>query len=238
MTEYFVDDDGVVDAELPDACVIGHESKTACNVVEHHRRSRVTGPKHELIVARCGPHARAFTLYPLGYTPYSRAPLVHRAPDGMAADEAPGETLFSAASDVAAGTRWPESDPHLWRTGGVRTTQRRRVLLTMLLLGVAVTITAERRASVARAVEIPFTRLRDRSREAVRGALEILGGLVKATLDEAHCGTRDLLWRLLASGEIVGQWGPVWILDPTTRGLRSASRPYRPMGQAASRAPP
>lgn len=237
IASYTIGDAGSVEAEIPDVCDLSPGSKAVCAVAPHHLRARLTGPKHDLIVVRCRAHGRAFTLYPPGFVPYGRTPLVLRAPDGDAPDDLFAETLFSAASDAAGGKTWPDSEPRFWRTGGARSTQRRRVRLATLLLGLAA-MADPLRERIAIAIDIPFTRLQDRSRVAMSRSVIACGRVVLATIEEAQIGTRDLLSRLLAAGEIVGLWGPPLRWDQATRRLRSLSAPFRQPGTPPTRAPP
>jgi len=234
---YSIGDDGGVEAEIPDVCSLEPGSKAVCAVARHHLRSRLTGPQHDLIVVRCRTHQRAFTLYPPGFVPYGRVPLMLRSPNGGTAVDLGAETLFSAATDAAAGTIWPESDPRFWNVGGVRSTQRRRVARAALLLGIA-TLTEASRERVAAAIEVPFTRLRDRSGEAMSRSVITCAQAVWATFEEAQSGTRDLLSRLLAAGEIVGLWAQPLRWEPALRRFRSLSSPFRQPGTSSTRAPP
>jgi hypothetical protein len=71
-----------------------------------------------LTVARCEAHSRAFTLYPVGWTPYGRAPL-----DGS-------EAVFGVSREVAGACS-------LSAVPGVRRTQVRAIRLAALWLGLA-----------------------------------------------------------------------------------------------------
>jgi hypothetical protein len=113
----------------------------ACSIGVHHRRSRKTGPRHPLAVAKCTTHRVVFTLYPPGYVPHSRvamAPVdgegqqLHEARDadpaeGGADDEMPRQlawdtTMFRAARDGGRGSAWPRECSTKafgsWRTQG------------------------------------------------------------------------------------------------------------------------
>lgn len=60
---------------LPTVCP-WHEDGQRCDVRRHCTRERKCGPGFALTVVRCWVHGVAFTLYPLGWTPYGRAPVV------------------------------------------------------------------------------------------------------------------------------------------------------------------
>ncbi len=77
VTSYVAGADGVFVAELPACCPIGcADSGLECCVVQHHLRARKSGPQHCLCVATCRTHGTAFTLYPPGYAPYRRQPVL------------------------------------------------------------------------------------------------------------------------------------------------------------------
>ena len=97
------------------------ESGRPCRVVHHDRRTRKSGPQHRLVVLRCKTHHRSFTVYPPGYVPFARRPLVVVAPDGgqVAARASNGAarfdgSLFQAALDAAAGKSWHRAQPRDW----------------------------------------------------------------------------------------------------------------------------
>jgi len=65
-------------------------------------------------VIECRSHGFAFTLYPPGYAPYLRRPVVKLGPDGGRIAVEPGfplacfdETIFAAAIDAMRGKAWP-----------------------------------------------------------------------------------------------------------------------------------
>jgi hypothetical protein len=79
-----------------------------------HHRARKTGPAHPLAVIECRSHGFAFTLYPPGYAPYLRRPVVKLGPDGGHIVAEPGSplacfegTIFAAAVDAMSGKAWP-----------------------------------------------------------------------------------------------------------------------------------
>lgn len=93
-----------------------------CDVREHHLRSRKTGPKHLLVVARCYKHKRAFTIYPAGYVPYARTSL-------SPSPKLRKVSVFLAALDAGTGGKrwcnngtgepsWPTQQRHIARAGG------------------------------------------------------------------------------------------------------------------------
>ena len=102
-------------------------------------RDRVHGPGFRLASMHCLTHSRRFTVYPPGWTPYGRAPLVlldHRGrtveTDGE--ENRWNDTEFGALVDAARGNIWPEPvtlGPSVEKKSGElvrsRRTQRRHV---------------------------------------------------------------------------------------------------------------
>lgn len=98
---------------MPSFCPDSGDSKT-CDVGCYRRRRRAFGPGHLLVVCYCVGHYRYFTVYPLGWEPFGRKPLVPLTPDGADIDfgnnaaDAWSATLFQALIDAARGLRWPD----------------------------------------------------------------------------------------------------------------------------------
>ncbi len=104
-------------------------------------RNRQTGPEHSLAVIHCRTHRVCFTLYPPGFTPYGRVPLVRLSPDGQPVErESDGQpfegTLFQAVLDGCRGIAWPkESCDDSMHPRFI--TQQRHINRCILLLGLA-----------------------------------------------------------------------------------------------------
>ncbi len=120
--------DGKYIPDIPDRCPYCNGDGDPCRISKSHERVRATGFGFPLWVVRCQNHGRrAFGLYPPGYGPFLRSPLMAVTPDGLpvrVAEEAPGEsaarlppsarvrllpTYASAAVDAARGRFWPAS---------------------------------------------------------------------------------------------------------------------------------
>lgn len=99
-------------AEIPAHCPFGGDG-SVCRTRLHDRRERKCGPGFALFVVHCTTHGRSFTLYPPGWFPWVRAGVVG------------AETVFSAATDAARGTLWPESRDASGSPSA--TTQRRQI---------------------------------------------------------------------------------------------------------------
>ena len=167
-----------------------------CDVVVHALRARKTGSSHPLAVCRCHVHGLSFTIYPPGFVPYARRPLLDASLVVSSATEAP--SFASVAGEAAIGVAWCRASaggsPRWWPT---QTRLLRR-------LGWAVgAFAGTARDMVAVAVGLPLRLLaavtdavgfRARGR-ALTDVLEALGG----DLD-----------RLLLAGALAGCWGTPW----------------------------
>ena len=106
-------------AVKPKRCPIGFNESSSCRVVVKCYRVRKTIPVCNLLVAECKEHGICYTVYPPGYTPYSRGKWVPVTEDGSivteeevsASEESSAfeTTLFLSALDGASGKKWPLS---------------------------------------------------------------------------------------------------------------------------------
>ena len=159
ITGYVPGPDGRLAAQLPSRCPSGggRGQPDCCLRIDHYRRRKV-GPRHPLTVLRCRTHSCSFTLYPPGYAPYRRQPVIGIAPDGstiygegdrLRTDF--DDTLFEAALDAKERRAWArDSDsyhdppPDKWWA-----TQRRHLALAARLVGVARDLSERVRSSIA-----------------------------------------------------------------------------------------
>jgi len=142
----------------------------------HHWRHRLCGPEHPLLVARCAVHGRAFTIYPPGFAPYERRPVLDIPPDGsvsagqkrngLTGSELEG-TLFEASRDSAQRVAWRPSGP-AFSTGRWRT-QNRHLRRATHLLGLDSATTPQQRQEIARLLNVPTMDLQRISSELARG---------------------------------------------------------------------
>ena len=63
-------------------------------------RLRVFGPGYFLAQFKCLIHSRSFTIYPIGWSPFGRLPIVDLSPSGEVVSEDLERTLFSAVASV------------------------------------------------------------------------------------------------------------------------------------------
>lgn len=189
--------DGAAPKALPSACPC-HGDGRACDVRRHGLRARKCGPGHALTVVRCRVHALAFTLYPMGWTPYGRAPVESL--------DASAETMLSPVKEVAMATS-------LAAVAGHRRTRIRAIELLSLWLGVV----GPSHEAVAVALQVDLAAHRAR-RAAYRGSTwhQRAGLVVEAHTSLEACGR---LHRMLVAGYRSGCLGPPWRVDAETGAL-------------------
>jgi hypothetical protein len=224
VTPYRADAAGLMVASMPPRCSRHKAGDPPCNLWVDHHRARKTGPCFPLTVARCGPHGRAFTLYPPGQVPYGRVAIAPVSSDGLLLEDAPSgartpgevpiarpsfsDTVFGAAIDAAAGRAWPRKAPARpahWRTQG------RRLARGARLIGIAPTTAddeARRREQMARHLGVPTLVLVEQARRwtEARGYRE-RGAAIILVLAEMEA-SRRISDRLTCAGALAGLWGP------------------------------
>lgn len=191
-----------------------------CAISKHDWRSRKTGPGFPVRILRCRTHRRFFTVYPEGFTPYSRrrlAPLASttraRTSESTTLSSRWGETVFSAALYGAEGAN-DDGNSRVPRNAA----GRRRIERAGLLLGLAPE-TDERVAEVmAQCLGLPGLDHRV-ARHAFSRArtLAIKGAIIVSVLQVMPlAGALDS--RLLGAGFLVGMWGRPALWDTRTSG--------------------
>jgi len=239
VTSYVPDACGQLAAELPGECPLSEgASGLPCRLRIDHRRVRKTGPRHPLAVVVCRTHGRGFTLYPPGYAPFRRQPVLQSAPDGRPApgdggDGGDGEltdTVFEAAVDAKAGRAWSrmtEDDPpeRWWSTQG------RHLDFAARLVGVAGDLAAAVREAIASALSVSTLVLREHA--LVRG-YRALGEAICDVLQRIRGGARRAQ-QLLVCGHLAGHWGAPWRWDPSRRVMERS--PFLRGGTGGGRSP-
>ena len=212
VTPYIPDGEGRLVAQMPSCCPWSSGAAgPACRLVVDHSRARKTGPRHPLTVAACSTHGHAFTLYPPGFAPYLRQPVLRLGPGGESIPgDGPGgltDTIFEAAVAAKTGCAWARSsdgeDPPPERYWG---TQGRHLDFASRLLGVARDLADGVRESIAAMLSVSMLRLRELSR--ARG-YRAIGEAVCDVLARLRRGPRRAD-QLLVCAHLVGQWGPPW----------------------------
>ena len=78
---YQVAKDGSVEAEIPHRCPQARLDGT-CRIKKFGTRKRICGMGYPLWICLCVAHKYHFTVYPPGWIPYARNPIVQLTPDG------------------------------------------------------------------------------------------------------------------------------------------------------------
>lgn len=236
MAPYIFDANGFPHAAIPDSCPLRGAGSPPCDVRGRYLRPRKTGPRHPLQVVRCYTHHLAFTLYPPGFGPYQRKPVLQLAPEGRAILHEKTEeslpdfhgTLFQAARDGATRTAWARNSdgeiPDTWWS-----TQGRHIHVALRLLGLLPTTTDRVRETIAAVLSVACLVLRDESCPADAGYQR--KGRAVCTVLEALTGGETRAMRLLFCGYVTGMWGRPWTWDASRRCLETL--PFPALGTPA-----
>jgi hypothetical protein len=224
--------------DIPDTCPLHAVDKSICQIAQHHFRNRKTGPGFPLLVVTCHAHKISFTLYPPGFAPYRRQPVIQQTLEGETPavekenhlDEAGiyEATVFQAAFDAKAGRAWAknslESAPERWWS-----TQRRHLQLGARLLGISQSLNQHVRETIAEALSLDHLRLRELLPKTSLG-YRSLGLAICEVLKSIHSGTTRAM-RLLFCGYAIGRWAMPWRWDSKRKVLEGL--PFRVHGTAA-----
>lgn len=174
--------------EVPLECPL-RSIDAPCDVVQHALRPRKTGPEHAITICRCHAHGLYFAVYPPGFVPYARRPLLDTANETA--------SYAAVARDAAAGVAWrraPEGGRTRWWS-----TQRR----ILRRLGEALGAFTPARDVIALTIGLPLRVL-----ARIAGAVGYRArGLALVAGIEALGGDPD---RLLLAGALAGTWGAPW----------------------------
>jgi len=195
---------------LPEVCPLHESGDPRCRLGIHHYRQRKTGPAFSLAVAICRTHQGGFTLYPGGWTPYSRKPLVQLTLDCTPAKPDEGAdtfsgTLFDAALDAARHYFWPKESEADSRTPRF-STQLRHLRWAATLFGIDSPASEALRQQLVELLQIPGQLLYDCTREiAAQAGGEARGKLI-STILQAIPKTTVIFQKLAATGHLAGLW--------------------------------
>ena len=223
VTPYLPGPDGQLSAVIPSVCPQGvGRDGPACAVKIDHLRQRQTGPAHPLAVARCRTHKVGFTLYPPGFAPYRRQPVLKIAADGspVSTEEAGlrkdfADTVFAAAVDGADGRQWARESGDAERDGSWGT-QGRHLQLAARLVGVGRDLVDRVRESVA--TVLSGSGLRQREHSLAKG-YRALGKAVCDMLQQLRDSHASRAFALLVCGYFVGHWGEPMCWDASREDL-------------------
>lgn len=188
-TAYLAGDDGHLEAVVPEHCMCGGDGRP-CRVWRHAYRERHEGPGHRLLVVRCTTHGVYFTLYPPGWTPWGRKPVVAASVD---------QTLFSAARDASSGVLWPRHQAREQNDGKVARAQSRHIAYAARWLGLWGGDGLEDAIFEALGLDSLDAHQKARQRWAQASGRKVRGQLVVDVVEELQGGA-FLLERLLQAG--------------------------------------
>jgi len=207
-----------------------------CHVVAKDWRSRLFGPIHDLRVLGCKTHKIFFTVYPPGWGPLLRRPVIELAPDGSVI-HGDGEDIptnssnqddhgglapqvkehldyppFRAAIDLAAGIQWPPDREtsyayNIPEPPGVYRTQARHIVKVSRFFGLSDGLDDDYRLKTAMTLNVP-------TQEIIDGAVRARDGPglkgVAAEISRLLGKTAPLqmtLKRILDQGARANFWG-------------------------------
>lgn len=236
-TPYVPSPDGHWVATMPDRCPVRACTpcpRTDCDLRTEYYRPRKTGPPHSLAVVHCRTCGVAFTLYPPGYAPYRRQPVLRLSQDGSSIFREKGRdaeradfdgTLFEAALDARDGVAWARGSdeaslevPERYWPG-----QGRHLRLAARITGVARDLSEPLREAIAVILSVDCLGLREGS---LATGYRALGKAVCSVLAKLRSGARRA-FALLTCGALVGGWGEPLHWDAQRRVLERAPFPTR-----------
>lgn len=232
VSPYLPDSHGDLQPEIPVRCLHSADG-SPCHLARHSRRLRKVGPGYPLVVVRCQDHRCCFTLYPPGYMPYAREPLLPVSPDGTVCLVEEPETDPYAGSQlelsravearlVGAANTISSTAAKATRRQGVRRHVEFAAELFGLLTGAQQLM---ERLSVVLVVSLPVL---EKARETLSRTRALSVRLIAVQEVRAALKVGDeLLGRLLFAGQKVGLWGQAWMLRATDRSLFLYGSPER-----------
>lgn len=236
-TPYVADPDGRLTATMPDCCptrAYRPGTRTDCHLRTAYYRPRKTGPPHPLAVVHCRTHGAAFTLYPPGYAPYRRQPVLQLSPDGSPILHEKGRdaeradfdgTLFQSALDARDGVAWARESDGPYPPERYWPTQGRHLSLAARITGVARELGERVRVSIAMLLSVDGLGLHEGAQatgyralgKAICDVLAKLKGQARRALDLLRCGA------------LVGRWGEPLHWD-AERGVLERAPPFPARG--------
>ncbi len=221
MVPYISDAAGHLAPVRPRYCPESGQYEDACKLHAERWRRRLFGPGFKLLVLYCVTHGRSFTIYPVGWPPYARSPLIavdHRG--RLVAPEDGGnswqDTAFNAVVDASNEILWPEEVMLGPLTSAAadtpslpcRRTQIRHVAGAIRLFAIDTAATMRERELVSRALGIDLMPLESSSQRIRDGPGLRARGKEGAKVLEQLPAITGTISGLLALGASRGYWGP------------------------------
>jgi hypothetical protein len=206
-------------SKLLKRCPFSVDGDTSCKICVERWRPRKCGIPFSLAGFHCATHDASFTIYPPGWGPYARRPLVSVDHSGCVIEQEDGEspwsdTSFKAAVDASRGHLWPEElklGPSANEDSDAaqsRRTQRRHIAGVMRLFGFNIFATTREREIVASLINVGVSRLEEGAKKIREGPNLVVRGLEAVRVLEQLPVLRLMMTGLLTLGENQGYWGP------------------------------
>ena len=147
--EYAPNSSGSLKPPTPVVCPAAEAGAAgSCGISAHAYRERKCGPGFKLAVFRCENHLVSFTVYPTGWMPYGRRPLIGEV------------STFEAVEQLSNGSRWPEHATGSTPTGK---TQRRWVSAWSILIDTCPRLSLDDRHKAANTLGIRTLLLKEKA---------------------------------------------------------------------------
>lgn len=218
---YFIDPHGRLRPRRPRRCA-RLDCEGDCRISFHRWRTRKCGVEHPLACFICLEHDCSFTVYPPGWLPFGRRPIVEVTASGFDVGglekgvEAWSETAFGAAVDAGVKRLWPVTagGSKEWekrysrKPYGVRRTQARHVKGVLELMALSAELALER-PTVAAALDFDLSRIAACAARPRDGPpLVACGAKGAELLSAAGRPRRRLLSGFVRLGADRQYWGP------------------------------
>jgi hypothetical protein len=189
--EYAPDAGGLLSPPMPEICPSAESGAAgSCRIGSHALRERKCGPGFELTIFRCKNHKVSFTVYPTGWMPYGRRPLIGEV------------STFEAVEQLSNGIRWPEHSTNSTPTGK---TQRRWVTAWSILIGICPSLSLDDRHKAGNTLGVPTLLLKEKA-DQIRAGPTIASRAQSSTYS-GFTSVVTSLKTLLPRGTQVGYWG-------------------------------
>lgn len=184
--DYLVLPDGQVFVNPPKFCPRATASQ-CCNVRLREKVERKCGPGHKLCIYICRTHEKILRIYPLGWTPYSREPIVGSG------------SVFALLKAFSESSHSPMRGVE----GRSLKTLYRKMHLALLLLGCLEEGTESCRCESGQLLGYPSIELNNLFEEIRAGPclrsraealISVINPSVNATKRWIHCGTTKKCW--------------------------------------------